>query len=213
MCGGFVALCTQQSAPLQSQAAYHIGRLTTYMILGAFAGYFGTTLDSLGEQFGITHVATLVTGILLILAGITGLLKLNVSILKTGFFQRLQTLQRRMLPDRSSVILYPFSIGACSTFLPCGWLYSYVAVAAGRASIPESMLVMFVFWVGTVPVLAMIGSISNVIFSPLAKYAPIIASLLLLLAGAFSIRSHLIATEHCAEHQHEHHHHEATSEG
>lgn len=202
MCGGFAVSCTQQPAPIRSQASYHCGRLTTYLLLGVLAGYTGNALNQIGEQFGLTQIAALCTGILLILTGTCGLLRMKVRV-GNGFFHVLQSIRQRFIPDPSRSIAYPFSIGFCSTFLPCGWLYSFVAVAATQPSVPQSMIVMFLFWIGTVPILALIGGISNLIVSPLSRYAPIIGSLLLILAGCFSIRNHLIATEACHPSHHD----------
>ncbi len=205
MCGGFVALCSQGPSPVRSQAAYHVGRLITYLVLGLIAGIAGSAVNRVGESFGITEIATILTASLLIVVGVSGLLQLRISSFKGKIFQIAQAFQQRVLPDRSRVFLYPLCIGLFSTFLPCGWLYTYVAVAAGQPSILHSSAVMLLFWIGTLPILITVGSLSNVFVSPLTKYVPYIASILMITAGALSLYSHISAPSgakhnHCAHH-------------
>jgi sulfite exporter TauE/SafE len=45
-------------------------------------------------------------------------------------------------------------LGGASPFLPCGWLYAFVAIAAGTGATLGGAAVMLAFWAGTVPALA-----------------------------------------------------------
>jgi sulfite exporter TauE/SafE len=47
-----------------------------------------------------------------------------------------------------------FALGLLSMFLPCGWLYTYVLAAAASQSPCSGALVMFLFWLGTIPALS-----------------------------------------------------------
>ena len=201
MCGGFVAACSQQPAPGLSQAAYHGGRLMTYLFLGFISGLIGANVNQIGQHFGVAQIATVITASLLILVGVSGLFDLRAGRINIALFRFFRSIQTRLLPARSRTMLYPFCIGLFSTFLPCGWLYTYVAVAASRASISSSMLVMLVFWCGTLPLLATIGGLSNIIVSPLAKFVPRLASLLMITAGTISLLSHISAhPKHSSDH-------------
>ncbi len=191
MCGGFVALSGQSERPAQSQAAYHLGRLCTYLALGVAAGFVGTAINSIGAQADLPRAAAIVTGSLLIANGIVMLFgrtpKLHQIFPLNYFF----SLHQKLLAKRSRNSTFPFALGLFSTLLPCGWLYSYVIVAAGAASPVWSALVMLAFWAGTLPLLVTVGSLTNVISIPLQKYVPSIVSLLLIAAGFFSIATHL----------------------
>ena len=201
MCGGFVALCSQQPAPLRGQVAYHSGRLVTYLALGFISGLIGSNVNQVGQRFGIAQVATIVTAILLIAVGVSGLLRLRLPWPNSLIFRQIKSLQAKLLPSRTRLILFPFCVGLSSTLLPCGWLYTYVAVAASEAAISASMLVMFIFWIGTLPLLATIGGLSNIVISPLSRFVPILASLLMITAGAFSLHHHLVPhSPHVANH-------------
>ena len=49
---------------------------------------------------------------------------------------------------------HALATGLLTTLLPCGWLYAFVALAAGTASAPLGALVMLTFWIGTLPAIA-----------------------------------------------------------
>lgn len=213
MCGGFVAISSQGASPIKSQTAYHFGRLITYIFLGSLAGIIGSSVNEIGEKFGITQIATLIIAVLLIIMGISGLLHIKLNFFHGKIFYYIQKLQQKILPKRSRVIFFPLCVGLFSTLLPCGWLYTYVAVAASKASITSSMLAMLFFWIGTLPILITVGSLSNLFISPINKYVPLIASILMIVAGTISLASHLSHHDH-SKHgstsvDHSHHDHKS----
>ena len=55
----------------------------------------------------------------------------------------------------------PFFIGLVTTLLPCGWLYTFVALALAAANPLNACLIMFAFWLGTLPVMIGTGFASN----------------------------------------------------
>jgi sulfite exporter TauE/SafE len=57
---------------------------------------------------------------------------------------------RRGRPSRRALV-----IGMLTGLLPCGWLWAFVITAGGTGSPVSGALVMFAFWLGTVP--AMVG--------------------------------------------------------
>ena len=66
MCGPFVALYsgleTSPRARWTRHAAYHLGRLITYVALGAVAGALGSAVDLAGSAAGIARMSALVSG-------------------------------------------------------------------------------------------------------------------------------------------------------
>ena len=64
MCGPTMAAVSrfgpEGRAGLSTQAAYHLGRLTTYLALGAFGGLLGGTLDLAGNAAGVGRVSAIV---------------------------------------------------------------------------------------------------------------------------------------------------------
>ncbi len=170
MCGPFVAFATlrikgtsprPQSGGFTLQFAYHTGRLLAYAVLGALAGVLGATLNLGGSLVGIGRLAGFTAGILLVLVGTTRILSLlgvrfpNVpgsSLLRRAIARGQATASRYTPLHRA------WAIGLLTAVLPCGWLYAFVAVAAGTGNAFWGLATMIVFWSGTVPILAGIGA-------------------------------------------------------
>lgn len=164
MCGPTMAAVSrfgpEGRAGLSTQAAYHLGRLTTYLALGAVGGLLGGTLDLAGNAAGLGRVSALVAGVVLILWGASSFVS-RPNLVKLGrkaparigslFGRALAGLAR--FPALSRALL----LGLSTTLVPCGWLYAFVAAAAGTGSPLSAVGVMFAFWLGTLPALAVAG--------------------------------------------------------
>lgn len=204
MCGGFVAISGQSARPVCSQTVYHLGRLCTYLLLGALAGSFGSALNQVGPTIGLTRAAAILTGTLLLISGLTMLSGQSAKLHRIFPLNRIFALHQKFLAPRTRRPYFPFALGLFSTLLPCGWLYSYVVVAAGTGSPLWAMVAMFCFWAGTLPLLLSIGTLSNLITSPLKKFTPTLVSLLMIAAGIVSLTGHLDSSP--VEHGGAHHH-------
>jgi hypothetical protein len=189
MCGGFIALYSAQSKnSIFSHIAYHLGRLLTYLCLGALGGFLGQSIDNLGLIAGISHLATILVGLIFIIWGIT-----IFSEKRAGQSFLWLSLPLKYLLSRATKYpptLMALTLGIFTTLLPCGWLYAYVTLAVGTSSIINGMLVMLFFWLGTVPLLSALGFFSGKIFPKGLALAPRATAVLLILAGVFSIGSH-----------------------
>ncbi len=214
MCGGFVTFySTKSDKPVISHVAYNIGRLLTYCGIGALAGFLGQNVDKLGDLAGIQRVAGILTGLLLLYWGFSGLLGRGTSQIESKlavlFFSKARnTFSGQLIGEENvSWIKRAFLIGALSTLLPCGWLYTFVAVAAGTGSPLKGALCMAVFWLGTLPVMISLGAISRVLGVGARRYIPKITSALLIVAGVFSIYGHFSHQHGSSHHHHAEHNH------
>lgn len=200
MCGAFVAFAVGLDDPEAGRnrgrlhAAYNAGRLVTYMTLGALAGALGSALDIAGSMVGVSRVAAALAGATLIVFGVTHLLRaLGVRIAPARPPRFMQGALRRA--NRAAMALPPVRralvIGLMTTLLPCGWLYAFVAAAAGTGSAAYGALTMAVFWVGTLPVLVAVGAGIRALSGPLARRLPVVLPLLVICAGCFTIFSRL----------------------
>ena len=173
-----------------SQSLYHLGRLCTYLFLGLLAGYLGRGLDQTGDFFGWHRIASIVSGVLLIVWGLSALFGSSRRLLPPPVMRGIAALRSILAVHPQHRFWFPFMLGMSSTLLPCGWLYTYVAVAAGTGSPQLGAAVMLFFWLGTVPVLLGVGSLSRFVSAPIKTYAPILTALLVLGAGFFSLFDH-----------------------
>jgi sulfite exporter TauE/SafE len=217
MCGGFVCLYSSgggTDAPnLRAHALYNVGRLVSYMLLGALAGALGAGVTRLGSLAGLAQTATVVAGALMVGWGITTIAAQRGVHLGLGSTALSQAWQRTLGGWLHRIRLQPVGVRAAltglgTTLLPCGWLYVFVASAGGTGSVRNGMLVMAIFWLGTVPALVAIGLGAQRVFGPLRRRLPALGALTVMVMGllALSGRLHMSpqqATQHnMAAHEH-----------
>jgi len=169
-----------------THAAYHLGRLATYLALGAAGGFLGGALDLAGDVAGIGRVSAFVAGFILVGWGVSAL----------AVRRGLITLRRRA-PSRLGSVLgnglawlrrFPplpraLLLGLSTTLVPCGWLYAFVATAAGTGGVLSALGVMLVFWVGTLPALLAAGLGLRGLFARLGARARTVSAVLIAVSG------------------------------
>jgi sulfite exporter TauE/SafE len=100
-------------------------------------------------------------------------------------------------------VVRALAVGLVTTLLPCGWLWVYVATAAGTASIPAAALVMAAFWLGTVPMMAGLGIAAQRLFGPLRRRLPVFTAAVLVVLGLLTVggRFHAVPASggHCSQ--------------
>lgn len=200
MCGGFVAFYSADSGSRwSSHLSYNLGRLLTYLLLGSAAFFLGTRIDLLGERFGVSKLSALLVAIVLISFGIGALLRIKFKNLGAKWLERFGAGRclAQVMRGSARPSLKAFLIGTLSTTLPCGWLYSFVAIAATANSLAEACIVMLVFWLGTLPVMFTFGTIAARLGQRLGRVAPYLTALLILCAGLSSLYQHLNAPLQC----------------
>ncbi|MDO5768461.1 MAG: sulfite exporter TauE/SafE family protein [Psychrobacter sp.] len=158
MCGGLVTafgLSMQGISPGKRRlliATYHLGRLTSYALLGVIAGLLGTTL--LAPFMTSNHLPRILLGLVLVFVGVTmlGAPFLNkLERLGMQFWQKLAPLRKKVFP----LTTYPRALmaGLLWGFLPCGLVYGALMMAVVGHSIPTGAMLMFAFGLGTIPML------------------------------------------------------------
>jgi len=135
MCGGIAAAC-KTSPARHGLLSYQLGRGISYTALGAFAGFSGSLITR------ISPLAVIFMATLLIIYGVAGMVGFSKRFFSTRF-TKLASLMFRIVRKT------PFLIGLATVLLPCGWLYSFVALAAVQGSALQGAIIMFVFWIGT----------------------------------------------------------------
>jgi sulfite exporter TauE/SafE len=190
MCGPFIAAAaapTPGARPsVTAQAAYHGGRLASYLGLGAAAGLLGGGLDLAGSAAGVGRVSAIVAGVVLVLWG--------ASQLFSG--SRLLRLGRRATPRLGALLgavllrfrgFPPVSralvLGLSTGLVPCGWLYAFVATAAASGHVASGLGVMFAFWLGTVPALLATSLGLHGLLSRFGRHARTASASLIVLSG------------------------------
>jgi sulfite exporter TauE/SafE len=197
MCGGFVAFYAGQSdarSRLWAHVAYNAGRLVSYAALGFLAGALGAGLDRVGALAGVSRLAAVLTGALMVTWGVAVVLRqLGVRVpaarapkpLESRLAQALRALRGQPAELRA------LGIGLLSTLLPCGWLYAFAATAAGTGAGWSGALVLLAFWAGTLPVMAGLGAAAHGLLRPLARRIPILTASALVALGLLTMAGRL----------------------
>lgn len=195
MCGPMAILVHRPSGGAGSRFgymphfAYHVGRLTTYLSIGFLVGAIGSVIDSVVEQWNGIAIATSIAGWMMIGVGLLAFArpKGETSSVHSnqGFSgwmgKRISHLFRAVGTDRP--ILRGFVLGFATTWLPCGWLYTFALVAAGAGSVAAAMITMSAFWLGTVPALSAMSLAWSKLAPSLRALAPRIAAASLIVFG------------------------------
>jgi sulfite exporter TauE/SafE len=171
-----------------------------YLLLGVSAGAAGAGMDALGTSLGLERAAAAVMGFSLIAAGIAAFFRLRA--LQEPPLVSARSLHRER-PETPGLIarfrkalammaapgtfMGGAALGAASAFLPCGWLWSFVLVAAGTGSAGGGMATMFALWLGSLPALLAAGWLATQLLSRAGKHAPWIAASLLVAMGLLSL--------------------------
>jgi len=190
MCGPFVlaigAASSDWPTNLRRQLAYSAGRVFTYAVLGAGAGFAAERLaDSLPAWSNLPAALAIAAGLLLVWQGLvaTGVVrKRGVTGAATcpggGAFRSLLT--ARGLAD-------VFVAGLFTGLLPCGLLYGMLAYAASRHDVLAGMATMAAFGVGTVPALVAAGLGGSVLSAAGRRRMHAVAAWCLVATGVVSI--------------------------
>lgn len=196
MCGGVVSALSLQGPRDTSRPAwpvhlaYNLGRIASYATAGALMGALG----SLGLLFGkalpvqmVLYVAAnlMMVALGLYLTGITGALAFTER-LGQRLWRRVQPLTRRFLPVRGPAQAFP--LGMLWGWLPCGMVYSVLAMALLTGSAVRGAATLLAFGLGTLPNL-MLAGLLLARFRSLAR-APalrLVSGLVVLAFGAYGL--------------------------
>lgn len=193
MCGGFVCLYAGEERGPASHVAYNAGRLVSYLLVGALAGTLGAGLEQAGTLLGIARAAAIVSGALLLLWGTSLLLTALGVRLPWGQVRVGQRLLGPLLARTRgrSATVRAGAVGVLSALLPCGWLYAFAVTAAGTGRLTSAMLVMAVFWAGTLPAMAAVGLGLQRLTGSLRPRLPLVTAVAVMLIGALSMAGRL----------------------
>lgn len=138
---------------------YQVGRIISYTILGLLIGTIGKQLWLSGLQQGVS----ILSGVLIIVAAFSRLLKISHKINKTNGW-RVSAVFSRLLTLAVQRHWGHLAIGVLNGFLPCGFVYFALIGALNTNSVLASGAYMFWFGIGTLP-LMLIAAVSTGLFN------------------------------------------------
>jgi len=173
---------------LRNHLAYNAGRILTYSALGAIAGVAGGTLGLLGRLAGLTHLLAIVSGGLMIIAGISMLGVIPASLLGSRLFRIPSSFLRRVgkllsAPGSGNRFLLGLALG----FLPCGLIYAALFKAMATGSPFAGAASMLAFGLGTAGSLVALGVFSSAIRMQFNRFGSQLAAAGITLMGVLLV--------------------------
>jgi sulfite exporter TauE/SafE len=164
MCGGIVSALTVQlpgdrKANWPLHLAYNVGRISSYSLAGAVMGGVGSLGLLLNNLLPVQMTLYIAANLMLLALGayLTGATRALAFTERIGqrLWLSLQPATRRFLPVRR--ISQAFPLGMLWGWLPCGMVYSVLAMALMSGSAQRGAATMLVFGIGTLPNLMFAG--------------------------------------------------------
>ncbi len=134
---------------------YNMGRVSSYVFLGALFGFLGNILSFSAQSSGYFYF---IIGIVMVLMGLSlmGKIKFLTSLESSlAFNPSIKKLFSKLIHSKSYISFY--GLGILNGFLPCGLVYFFLASAAASGSVWRGALTMAIFGFSTVPALFGLG--------------------------------------------------------
>jgi len=161
MCGPLISIMpydrTSRIKFITTKALNHLGRITTYILLGIVFGLMGKAIVAAGFQQWLS----IISGILILLMVLwpKRWTKFSPKSKIFGFTSWVKSRFSLLLKTRKPSTLY--FLGVLNGLLPCGLLYMALAASISTGSATNGALFMLMFGLGTVPALVLVGVFAN----------------------------------------------------
>jgi sulfite exporter TauE/SafE len=166
---------------------YNLGRITTYSLLGALAGLVGKSLQIAVFQ----QTLSIVSGVLILLVLVLPLTLFAKFRGLIGLGKLLQFIKKSIGHYFGKNNIWSLGVvGLLNGLLPCGFVYFALAGALSMPSVPTAMGYMFLFGLGTFPLMLVISLTGKFMqprlrhfFNRAVPYAASFLALLFILRG------------------------------
>ncbi len=186
--------CVAMCGPLVGRhpGAHALGRLVTYVALGATAGAVGSAIDLAGKMAHVQRVAAVMAAIVIVIVGIQQVTGSRLP--AAGNFGKALVRIRTSKPRRRAWLM-----GILTGLIPCGWLWAFVVSAGGTGHVWTGAAVMAAFWLGTVPAMVGLLTFAGPWLAKLrARMPAVTAAVMIALAlGTLAMRWHDAGSTRC----------------
>jgi sulfite exporter TauE/SafE len=190
MCGPIALAIPLNNSSWTSRAkgssVYNFGRAITYLIMGALFGLISTGFVMAGFQKWVS----IIMGSIMVLSVIFPSLYKNRFDFERSTFSfigKVKLKLGKLLKNRSLGSL--LFIGILNGLLPCGLVYIALAGAMASGSVISGALFMFIFGLGTLPMLFFIAILGNTVSLQLRKkMTRMIPAIVLIIGTLFILR-------------------------
>ena len=165
---------------------YNIGRTVTYGVMGAVFGVLGEGIQLGGFQRWVS----IAMGAIMILTVVFPFLFKNTELFNKYIYGYVDKLKNSIGPLFSNSSFGSlFIIGLLNGLLPCGLVYVALAGAIASGGVASGSLYMFIFGLGTLPMLAVVSLAGNLITGGFkSKINKLIPYVIVLIGALFILR-------------------------
>lgn len=192
MCGGVATALEMALAPggvsrAAGRSGYQAGRLLGYALAGALAGGVGSGMLGLLSPASALSAARWLQAVMLILLGLylTGLWRAPLAAVERWggrMWRAMGPLRSRLLPVRG--FGGAVRMGLLWGFLPCGLVYSALALSLASGDALAGALTMLAFGAGTLPAVVLLSALAGrMTSSPTNKLLRRSAGVLIIVSG------------------------------
>jgi sulfite exporter TauE/SafE/copper chaperone CopZ len=194
MCGGFVVSYTAKDAQEgrkshKSHLIYGLGKTISYTIIGAIFGLIGSIIAFTPTLRGVAGV---LSGLFLVLFGLK---MLNIFPVLRKIQFRTPRFIARFVGKESAKNSTPLVIGLLNgLMIACGPLQAIYIMAAGTGSVLEGAKLLFVFALGTLPVMLGFGFFASFISSKMTQKILKASGVIVIILGLLLMNNGLVLT-------------------
>lgn len=166
--------------------SYQIGRLISYLLVGGLL-FVGAHFFIDSDSRPLKLATSVVFGVVFIFFGLNQINFFN----NKAFLFKYAKFQFKIV-DRFKNISkkFPIVLGLLTGLFPCTWLYSFLFFSTQMKSLPEALLVIFLFWLTALPAFMVVtGFMQSLVKASPLSYQKI-SGFILIGAGVFSIFGH-----------------------
>ncbi|WP_024834582.1 sulfite exporter TauE/SafE family protein [Ruminiclostridium josui] len=185
MCGGInLSVCVGYKtisgvsglAKFKPSILYNLGRVISYTVVGGIVGGIGSVVSFSGSAKGVVAI---LSGVFMVIMGIN---MLNVLPVLRKLNPRMPKIFAKKIHQNSGS-RGPLIVGLLNGLMPCGPLQAMQLYALGTGSTITGALSMFLFSLGTVPLMFGIGAVSSLLSRKFTHKMMKISAVLVLLLG------------------------------
>ncbi|MBF0183566.1 MAG: sulfite exporter TauE/SafE family protein [Magnetococcales bacterium] len=191
MCGGIAASCTLASGlyswrgRLLLPLYYSLGRVGTYLLLGALSGWLGSLQLLYARPGELRGLPMLLAGLFMVWVGLRtmGLFGGDDFISGWGWLRVVSQRVAQATPGWRAL-----GMGVLTGLLPCSLHWAFQAQALASASLLSGVLILFAFALGTLPSMLAFAMLTSWLDGPTRRRIVQAAGLLMVVMGLMSLR-------------------------
>lgn len=182
MCGGInlaqsVNSSHKNPSPFVPNILYNLGRVISYTVIGGIVGGVGAAVNPGG---GLRGIVAVFAGVFMVIMGLN---MLNIFPWLRRFNLRMPKFIGKRINKKKSNSNSSLYIGLLNGLMPCGPLQSMQLYALSTGSIITGALSMFMFSLGTVPLMFILGALSSKINKKFTEKMLSICAVLVVILG------------------------------